>query len=220
MNNTTVNINIEEAFAVYSGGNIWLFHGKLKDGSYFLTDDYGSTLVLDADPSDFDESLEVDWQKEHKKVELPDEIRLVFCQLLTDKLLEYESSDNLHRGGISDREIEDYRRYFINLLRNDSNKGGTFSYKKEFPKYPSELYVPEGFTDNSWHHDELPKASKFIEIVNGEGIEVNIWQNVGYRKDIGYTYALQITAGGKDIALYSTDDIKEIELLIRPWQNA
>ena len=107
--------DIKEAFAVYTGGNIWLFYGKLKDGNWFLTDDYGSTLILDADPSDLDESTYMEWQDEHKIKELSGKELEKFDDALLDKLLSYPSNDYKHTGGISNSEIDAYRKYFKSI---------------------------------------------------------------------------------------------------------
>lgn len=100
----------KEAYAVYTGGGIWIFHGTVKEGNrFFLTDDYGFTLILDADPSDFDESLYEDWQQEHLIEELTGNSRQSFCKSLIKALL---PTDTEHRGGITDEELEFYKGYF------------------------------------------------------------------------------------------------------------
>lgn len=103
-------MKIAEVFAVYTGGNIWLFHGKTDDGNYFLTDDNGATLILNDDPArNFDESLFEEWQQKNLVMELFGYERLRFCNDLCNALL---IADADHRGGISNREIEAYRKYF------------------------------------------------------------------------------------------------------------
>ena len=99
----------KEVSAVYTGGGIWLFHGTVEGGRFFLTDDYGFTLILDSDPSDFDVSLYEDWQQEHLVEELTGKSRQKFCERLADALI---SADDDHRGGITDEEINFYRDYF------------------------------------------------------------------------------------------------------------
>ena len=99
---------IKEAYAVYTGGNIWIFYGQLEDGNYFLTDDYGWTQILNADPSDFDESLYEDWQKEHLVRELDGNERVKFCNHLLDYI--YDNPQN--SGGMSFMEIDAYRDYW------------------------------------------------------------------------------------------------------------
>lgn len=100
----------KEASAVYTGGNIWLFYGKTADDKYFLADDNGCVLVLDESPEDFDESLYEDWQNAHKVEELSGARRRAFCRGLCDRLLK---EDENHRGGITDTEIEAYRKWFM-----------------------------------------------------------------------------------------------------------
>lgn len=102
-------MKIKEAYAVYTGGNIWLFYGTLDNGNYFLTDDYGATLILNADPSDLDESTFPEWQQEHLVTELQGNERIGFCFLLCGYLLEADAD---HRGGINDNEIYAYYTYF------------------------------------------------------------------------------------------------------------
>lgn len=99
----------KEAFAVYTGGGIWIFHGTTEEENYFLTDDYGFTLILNADPSDFDESLYEDWQQAHLIEELTGNSRQSFCKSLIKALL---PADEKHRGGITDEELEFYKGYF------------------------------------------------------------------------------------------------------------
>jgi len=100
---------IKEAFAVYTGGNIWLFYGQLKNGNYFLTDDYGATRILNADPSDLDESTYEEWQQEHLVKDLTGKELLEFDDALLDWLI---TAPQKNRGGITDQEIEYYRNYF------------------------------------------------------------------------------------------------------------
>lgn len=104
-------MKIAEAFAMYTGENIWLFYGRLEDGNYFLTDDYGSTEALTADPGfDWDESLMWEWQEEHMIKTLSGDERLAFADSLVDWLKTHD--DNDHRGGMTDAELEAYREYF------------------------------------------------------------------------------------------------------------
>ena len=100
---------IKEAFAVYTGGGIWLFYGKLSNGNWFLTDDYGATRILNADPSDLDVSTYEEWQLEHLVKDLIGKDRLTFCDALCDYL---EKADQSHRGGITNSELDAYRDYF------------------------------------------------------------------------------------------------------------
>lgn len=106
---------IKEAFAAYTGGGIWLFYGQLKNGNWFLTDDFGATLILDADPSDLDESTYQEWQDEHKIKELSGKELEKFDDALLDKLLSYPSNDYKHTGGMNSTEIDAYRKYFKSI---------------------------------------------------------------------------------------------------------
>ena len=101
-------MKIKEANAEYTGGNIWLFYGELTDGNFFLTDDYGWTLILNANPSNFDESTYVEWQQEHLVKELEGNDRLEFCNQLLNWLSKHIDNCN----GMTDSEIEAYRNYF------------------------------------------------------------------------------------------------------------
>ena len=102
-------MGIKTANAVYTGGNIWLFYGETTDGSFFLTDDYGCTLLLNESPEDMDKSLYPDWQEEHKIRELFDSERVDFCNALLT-WLEKEAT-SAQRGGITNEELEAYRDY-------------------------------------------------------------------------------------------------------------
>lgn len=95
--------------AAYTGGNIWLFYGELTDGEYFMTDNEGATILLNAPATDFNESLE--WQEEHKIKELLDESeRVAFCDSLAERLLRHNKADDL--GGITDSEIRAYKKFW------------------------------------------------------------------------------------------------------------
>lgn len=101
-------MKIKTAMAEYTGGNIWLFHGRLEDGNYFLTDDNGSTEILDADPENFDESLYWEWQEAHMVKMLEGKERTAFADLLLDWLAKHPEG----RNGFTDSEINAYRNYF------------------------------------------------------------------------------------------------------------
>lgn len=107
------NKKIKKALAVYTGGDIWLFYGELENGLYFLTDDYGCTLILDESAEDFDESLYTEWQDSHKVEELENDDRIEFVDELLDFLLNLPYKE---RGCITDEEIEFYRNYMKTAL--------------------------------------------------------------------------------------------------------
>ena len=102
-------MKIKKAHAVYTGGNIWLFYGKLKDGNYFLTDDNGCTLILDKNPKNLDKSTYEDWQMKHLVKELYHKERINFCM----KLLDYLEAHPDDCGGMSEYEIDVYRKWFL-----------------------------------------------------------------------------------------------------------
>lgn len=95
--------------SVYTGGGIWLFYGELKSGEFFLTDDNGCTLILDASPENFDESLYEDWQEEHfVRVVGTRAEELAFLHSLLDRL--QRRQDKGPKGAyIDDYEIANYR---------------------------------------------------------------------------------------------------------------
>jgi hypothetical protein len=98
----------EKVTAVYTGGGIWLFYGKLKTGEYFLTDDYGYTMILDTSPENLDESLYNEWQEQHfvRVVGTHAEER-AFLHSLIDRLGRKNPADD--DGGITDDELDRYR---------------------------------------------------------------------------------------------------------------
>lgn len=104
-----------EAYAVYTGGNIWMFYGKVSDGNFsdgnfFLTDDNGATFILNKDPSeDLEEACYESWQNKYLVRELMGEERIEFCNTMFALLKTYRQGDP-HRGGIVDTEIEQYIR--------------------------------------------------------------------------------------------------------------
>ena len=101
---------INEAFAAYTGGGIWIFYGSLTDGTWFLLDNEGWMQILNETPEDFDVSLWEEWQKKHLIREPKGDERIALC----NEVLDYLASciDDVHGGGISKQEIEWYRWYF------------------------------------------------------------------------------------------------------------
>ena len=95
-------------------------------------------------------------------------------------------------------------------------------YKEEFPDFDDVLLIPEGYSDFSYHNDELPHSGKRMEMNiwnNGKGtkteIEARIWQDY---KDVekrewgidSPKFLFQITVDGEIIFNYGTDDRNEI----------
>ena len=99
---------VEKVYSEYTGGGIWIFYGKFWDGTYFLTDDYGWTRLLTADPSDLEVSTFEEWQQEHLIRDLEGDERKSFLRDLLDYLLEQEE-DSIHRHGLTEMEINWYR---------------------------------------------------------------------------------------------------------------
>lgn len=102
-------MKIKEAFAIYTGGGIWLFYGKLDNGNYFLTNDIGWTQILNADPSCSEESAYYEWQQEHLVEELTGDKRKDFC----NNLANYLRANPCNCNGMTKHEIEVYRCWFL-----------------------------------------------------------------------------------------------------------
>lgn len=103
-------MTIKEVYAEYTGGGIWLFRGSLDDGDYFMVDDYGDVLIVDADPAQYgDEPYYEEWQREHFVRELYDDRRCNFVDEMCSILKSYEYGD-AHRGGIEDYIIEQFSK--------------------------------------------------------------------------------------------------------------
>lgn len=101
-------MKIKEAYAVYTGGGIWVFYGEVENGNHFLMSDDGFVLILDASAEDLDESTYVEWQEEHLVKELEHEERYAFCVDVLDWL---KQAPDEYRGGIFDSEIEAYKTW-------------------------------------------------------------------------------------------------------------
>ena len=107
-------MKITEVKAVYTGGNIWLFYGKLEDGNYFIVDDDGYVGIFNEDAYEAsDEEIDQwdEWCSKHMIKELENrEEREQFCMDMLDRLEQYEyGSDN--NGGFTQGLIEGYRKW-------------------------------------------------------------------------------------------------------------
>lgn len=98
-------------------------------------------------------------------------------------------------------------------------------YRQEFPDYDGELFIPEGWIDNSWHNDVCPRAMhrKFCRFENvTQTIDFSIWQDyidVNKREyDNGKRYLFQIHVNNDLIYHYETDDLEEIKRLAKGVQ--
>ena len=95
-------------------------------------------------------------------------------------------------------------------------------YKKEFPDYDDELWIPEGFTDASYHNDICPHVYQTMRTWKAEGYmaetRVLIWEdykNVELREyDDGKKYVFQIEVDGDTVFSYESDDKEKIIDLI------
>lgn len=63
--NDIVVFQVKSAEYYYTGGGIWLFHGQLEDGTYFLLDsDHFDVRLVNSEP-DPEVCWYADWQEEH-----------------------------------------------------------------------------------------------------------------------------------------------------------
>lgn len=117
---TEPNRAIKYVNAVYTGGGCWLFYGQLNNQEYFQTDDFGYTMILDANPEDLDESLYTDWQSDHfvREVGTAKEQK-AFLHALLDRLGRRAPIDD--DGGISDEELERYRSRWDDYYKKNWN---------------------------------------------------------------------------------------------------
>lgn len=63
-------MKIKNVTPCYTGGGIYVFTGELEDGNFFIADcpfsaEYYSLRIVNENPENLDESLEVDWQEKH-----------------------------------------------------------------------------------------------------------------------------------------------------------
>ena len=107
-------MKIKEVKAVYTGGNIWLFFGRLENGNSFMVDDDGYVGIFDEDAeaaTDFDWDNWTAWHDKHMVKEPEGSERIQFCSDMLDRLKAYEYGSK-NNGGITPNEIEAYREYF------------------------------------------------------------------------------------------------------------
>lgn len=91
------------------------------------------------------------------------------------------------------------------------------SYRSEFPNYDGDFYLPEGWTDASWHNDTMPRAMYYFSIPNA-WYKVIIWQDYvdeNKREYEGPRYIFQIEKENNEVFEYRTDDLEEIKLLAK-----
>ena len=91
-------------------------------------------------------------------------------------------------------------------------------YKKEFPDYDGELYVPEGFEDGSWHNDMCPKAvkkerrgdSEIMYMIFQDYRDANLREMPG-----GKRYLFEIDVNYEYVFGIETDDLEELDRFIK-----
>lgn len=95
---------IKTAEATYTGGNIYLYHGELTSGLYFVTNDDGITAILDVPADCIEDSIE--WQRQHiVETLLNENRRIAFVDMLCDHLLKVSG------GCLTNDEIEENREW-------------------------------------------------------------------------------------------------------------
>ena len=92
-------------------------------------------------------------------------------------------------------------------------------YEAEFPDYDGEFHKPNGFFDNSYHNDMMPRVTRrFRHDINGTEIEVNIWQDYvdpdKRERDCLPRFTFSITVDTETVFELMSDDWKEIENMI------
>ena len=103
-------IKIKKATAVYTGGGIWLFYGKLSHKKYFLMDDNGMVIILKENPKNLEESTYEEWQELHKtKHQLSCEEAKEFAL----DVLDYIKHHPDHSGGMTNTEIKIYKDWVV-----------------------------------------------------------------------------------------------------------
>lgn len=97
------------------------------------------------------------------------------------------------------------------------------SWQSEFPNWDGgELYIPEGWEDNSWHNDTCPHAELYIEKENVEFV-FYVWQDYvdkdkrEYDNTPRYTFDIVVKTRRGDYTLFfkQTDSLDEIKELVK-----
>ena len=91
------------------------------------------------------------------------------------------------------------------------------SYRNEFLDYDGQLYLPNGWTDDSFKGNPCPSVSKVYR--NGNTIvEFIIWQDYVDKKKREYDwqmrYVFQINVDNVNVFQFETDDIEEIKKFV------
>lgn len=94
------------ATAIYTGGGIYNYYGKMADGHFFMASDCweGDILVLDADPLEsIEESCYEEWQNAHYVDEKIDDFH--FWNRLIDWIIEHKPEGNYDPCELENRKI-------------------------------------------------------------------------------------------------------------------
>ena len=99
---------VVEATADYTGGGIYVFMGRLENGTYFLFDsEWMEAAFVDANPYKEEDAFTAEWQEEHY-VENPfktEEENKFFCNSVIDWILEYGTNGNYSKAEIAERKL-------------------------------------------------------------------------------------------------------------------
>ncbi len=92
-------------------------------------------------------------------------------------------------------------------------------YLEEFPDFDTELYVPEGWEDHSWHNDEMPRAILVKEVPFIGEVQYCLWQDyvdVNKReRDFRKRIAFYVYVNGEVVFTYETDDLEKAKEVIK-----
>lgn len=104
---------IIEQTAIYTGGNIYLFYGKLRNGNYYIaTSDFDVRIVsqnpLEYDKYDFFVSDNVEWQEQYLVEDLSENDARLFCKDLIKRII----TIGCNFSGISNYLISDIEHIY------------------------------------------------------------------------------------------------------------
>ena len=103
---TVEETEIVSATAIYTGGGIYNYYGKMADGHFFMASDCweGDILVLDADPLEsIEESCYEEWQNAHYVDEKID--YFAFWNRMIDFIIEHQPEGNYDPFELENRKI-------------------------------------------------------------------------------------------------------------------
>lgn len=101
-------MKIQEVSAIYTGGGVYVYNGRLEDGNYFMTCDdclESEVLIVDSDPNATEDSDYQEWQDAHKVASLHHKAAAAFSMKMLKWVLDHEptSDSNYNRAEISER---------------------------------------------------------------------------------------------------------------------